>query len=205
GGRIDAEDVSLGESLGHELGAAIAAAVRETLEETAVPVALDPLPSPDLARELQRDLLAGTPLEALLDAHRLTLDPAALTHFTRWLPPGDTPRRFDTWFFLAAAPPGDWHPNVGEEENRAAEWLSADDALERDRAGTAALIFPTRSNLRRLAPHRDFAAMLADAAAFPPVTISPAIVDRNGQPCLAIPDGLGYPPTAEPIAGLRRG
>lgn len=205
GGRVDTEDVALGERLAHPLGAAIVAAVRETLEETAVPVALDPLPSPLLALELQRALLAGTPLEALLETHGLRLDPAALTHFTRWLPPADVPRRFDTWFFLAAAPPGEWHPHVGEEENRAAEWVTAAEALERDRNGTAGLIFPTRSNLHRLARHGDYKAMLDDAQAHLPATISPWIEQRDGQRWLTIPEDLGYPVTAEPVTGMKRG
>lgn len=205
GGRIDAEDMAYGAHLGHELGGAIIAAVRETIEETAVPVALDPLPSPALALQLQRELLGGASLGALIERHRLTIDLDALTYFTRWLPPGDIVRRFDTWFFLAAAPPGDWHPNVGEEENRAAEWITAAEALERDLAGTAGLLFPTRSNLRRLAQHRDFAAMLADVAAYPPATIMPSFIERDGERWVTIPEGLGYPPAAEPLAGLRRG
>ena len=78
GGRVDPEDVALGERLGSPLGAAIVAAVRETLEETAVPVGLDPLPSPTMALELQAELLAGTSLEQLLAAHHdRRLDPQA--------------------------------------------------------------------------------------------------------------------------------
>lgn len=204
GGRIDREDVALGERSGHPLGAAIVAAVRETLEETAVPAALHPLPSRELALELQRALLAETPLAALLELHRLSLDPAALTHFTRWLPPAIIPRRFDTRFFLAEAPPGDWPPNVGETENRTAEWITAEEVLERDRMGTAGLMFPTRCNLHRIAQHGSFAAMLADAAAYPPATISPAHIERDGEPWLTIPEGLGFPSTAEPATGVTR-
>lgn len=205
GGRIDPGDEALGQVLGHPFGGAIAAAVRETLEETAVPVGIDPLPSPALALELQRALLADAPFAELLGAHGLRLDPAALTYLTRWLPPADAPRRFDTWFFLAEAPSGDWLPHVGEAENRAAEWLTAADALERDRSGQASVIFPTRRNLERLALHLDFAALLADAAAHPPVTIVPRVEERDGVACLTIPDGLGYPVTAEPLAQAKRG
>ncbi|MEO6248602.1 MAG: NUDIX domain-containing protein [Sphingomicrobium sp.] len=205
GGRIDPGDMDLGNQLNEQAGSAIVAAVRETLEETAVPVSLHPLPSPELALELQRALLAGAPLGDLLTEHRLTLDPTAITHFTRWLPPLDAPRRFDTWFFLAAAPPGEWIPNVGEEENRSAEWLTAADALERDRTGTAGLIFPTRCNLVRLAQHDNFAAMLADVSAYPPTTISPWIEERDGGRWLTINDGVGYPITAELLASARRG
>lgn len=205
GGRIDPGDEALGQALGHPLGGPIAAAVRETLEETAVPAGLDPLPSPELALELQRVLLADAPFAEVLDEHGLRLNPAALTCFTRWLPPADAPRRFDTWFFLAEAPSGDWLPHVGENENRAAEWLTAADALERDRSGQTSVIFPTRRNLERLALHLDFAAVLDDAAAHPPVKITPRVEERDGVRYLTIPDHLGYPVTAELLSQARRG
>lgn len=201
GGRIDAADVALGERLDHPLGAAIVAAVRETLEEAAVPVALNPLPSPELALEFQRALLAERPFTDLLDEHRLTLDPEALTRFARWLPRGHVHRRFDTLFFLAQAPPGAWQPHVGEAENRSAEWMTAEEVLERERRGTAGMIFPTRCNVRRLARHRQFTEMLVDAATYPKGTISPLPFDRDGEIWVSIPEGLGYPPTAEPLGG----
>ena len=204
GGRVDPEDVALGERLGSPLGAAIVAAVRETLEETAVPVGLDPLPSPTMALELQAELLAGTSLEQLLAAHHLRFDPSALTPLTRWLPPENIHRRFDTWFFVAAAPPGAWQPNVGEAENRAAEWLSAGDAIERDRIGPPSLMFPTRANLKRLALHDSFAAVIDDIAAHPPTTVAPHLVEREGEKWLTLPEGIGYPPIAERLPSVRR-
>ncbi len=205
GGRIDPEDREYGETLSIEHGAAIVAAVRETVEETAVPIALDPLPSPALALELQRALLAGTSLAALLDRHGLSLDSAALTPWARWLPNFHTTRRFDTLFFLASAPPGEWLPNVGEAENRAAEWLSAADALARHAAGSANLIFPTRCNLERLARHDSGDALHDHARAHPVETITPWVEERDGERWLTIPSHLGYPVTQEKLDGLWRG
>ncbi|MDP9086635.1 MAG: NUDIX domain-containing protein, partial [Pseudomonadota bacterium] len=205
GGKIDSKDIELGDRLRHPLGGAIVAAVRETLEETAIPAGLFPLPSPELALELQRALLADVSLATLLDQYQLVLDPAALTNFTRWLPPGDAPRRFDTWFFVAAAPPGEWHPNIAEDENSAAEWVTASLALERDQLGTASVIFPTRCNLERLALHQSYAEIIADAVRHPPETISPLIEERDGDLWLTIPTGLGYPRTAERLDRAKRG
>ena len=205
GGRIDPEDAELGEALGLLHGGAIVAAIRETIEETAVPVALDPLPEPAHALDLQRDLLGGMSLSAMLDQHRLSLVPSALTLFARWLPKSHAVRRFDTLFFIAAAPPGDWHPNVGERENRSAEWVTAQDVLDRDRTGTANLIFPTRVNLHRLARHSGIADGIADAAAHPVETVTPWLEERDGEQWLTIPAHLGYPVTGEKIDGLWRG
>jgi 8-oxo-dGTP pyrophosphatase MutT (NUDIX family) len=205
GGRIDPEDREFGEALGIALGAGIVAAVRETIEETAVPVALDPLPEPSLALELQRALLAGDSLASLLGRHHLSLDVSALVPWARWLPNFHTSRRFDTLFFLASAPPGEWVPNVGEAENRSAEWISAADVLARHGAGSANLIFPTRRNLERLSCHDRVAAMHDHACAHPVETITPWVEEQDGERWLTIPGHLGYPVTREKLDGLWRG
>ncbi len=205
GGRLDAEDHELGEEIGVLHGAAIVAAVRETIEETAVPVALDPLPSPDVALDLQAALLAGEGFAAVLARHRLRIDPAALTLFARWVPELKLKRRFDTLFFLAQAPPGAWHPNVREMENRSAEWMSAAEVLRRDAEGEANVIFPTRCNLHRLAQHGSFAAMRDDAARHPVEPVTPWIEQHGDERLLTIPSHLGYPVTQEPIDTALRG
>ena len=199
GGRIDPQDVRMAEMLGIADGAAIVAAIRETIEETAIPVGISPLPSVDLARELQRALLADVPFTILLDQHVLRLEPGALRPFARWIPKIHLTRRFDTMFFLAQAPPGDWQPVVGERENRSAEWLGAAEVLRRDEAGKARLIFPTRCNLERLAQHDCFADILADAARHPVEAISPWIEERGGRRLLTIPSHLGYPVIQHPL------
>lgn len=205
GGRIDPHDEELGAKLGIIRGAAIVAAIRETIEETGVPVALDPLPSRELALALQQELLADVPLAALLDRHGLTLQPAMLTPFAHWIPNFHVARRFDTLFFLAESPPGDWQPVVGERENRSAAWLAAGEVLRRDAAGEASLIFPTRCTLHRLARHGSIAAMHDDAARHPVEPVTPWIEERDGERMLTIPPHLGYPVTQERVDALWRG
>ena len=104
GGRIDKADEQLGRVLGLEDGGARVAAVREALEETAIPVGLSPLPSPDLAAELQRELLSGAEIDTLLDQIGLELDLDLFVPLARWVPKFHAKRRFDTLFFLARAP-----------------------------------------------------------------------------------------------------
>ena len=205
GGRVDRADEELGAKFGVPHAAAIVAAIRETIEETAIPVALSPLPSPELALSLQQELLAETPLAALLDRHGLSIQPDALTAFAHWIPKFHAVRRFDTLFFLAESPPGDWQPVVGERENRSATWLSAREVLRRDAAGEASLIFPTRCTLHRLAQHGSIAAMRDDAARHPVEPITPWIEEQDGERMLTIPAHLGYPVTQERIEGLWRG
>jgi 8-oxo-dGTP pyrophosphatase MutT (NUDIX family) len=203
GGRIDEADRRLGEANG--IAPAVVAAIRETLEETAVPVGLSPIPDAAAAQALQRELVAEVSLSNLLSDLRLEIDAASLTPFARWVPKFHAVRRFDTWFYIARCPDGDWVPRVIEGECAGAEWLTATEVLELDRAGQAQLIFPTRRNLERLARHDSFEALRADALAHPITPITPWVEERDGERFITIPDGLGYPVTEERLNGLWRG
>jgi 8-oxo-dGTP pyrophosphatase MutT (NUDIX family) len=202
GGRIDDSDREM--ATNPDAAAAIAA-IRETLEETAIPVGLSPVPSAETCLELQRELLAGQPLQMLLEKHGLELRLDALTPLARWVPKFHATRRFDTLFFLARAPGPDWNPSVVEGECSGAFWITPADALERDRSGEARLIFPTRRNLERLAKHSSFEAMRADAEAHPIEPISPWVEEVDGENFITIPEGIGYPVTREKLDGLWRG
>ena len=203
GGRIDKRDRHLGEKLGAD-GAEVAG-IRETLEETAIPVALSPLPDAERAHHLQSALVADTPFEDLLREHDLQLDFSALTPFARWVPKFHAVRRFDTLFYVAPCPKGDWEPRVIEGECSGAAWLTATELLDREKRGDARLIFPTRRNLERLAQHRSFEEIRADALAHPIEPVTPWVVEREGERFITIPDHIGYPVTQERLDGLWRG
>ena len=203
GGRIDQADRELASELG--IDAAAVAAVRESVEETAVPVGLAPLPSAERAIELQRALVADEPLKEAIGASGLSIDPDTLIPFARWVPKFHAVRRFDTLFFVARCPPGDWQPRVIERECAGAAWLSAADVLERDRRGEARLIFPTRRTLERLAQHDSFDAIRADALAHSIDAITPWVEEREGEKFITIPAHLGFPVTQERLDGLWRG
>jgi 8-oxo-dGTP pyrophosphatase MutT (NUDIX family) len=203
GGRIDDADERLG--LGLQDGGARVAAVREALEETAIPVGLSPLPSPELAADLQRELLGGVELDLLLDQNGLKLDLDMFVPLARWVPKFHAKRRFDTLFFLARAPEGDWIPNVVERECTGAHWVTAAEVLERDRTGEIQLIFPTRRTLERLAQHATFDDIAADARTHPIEPISPWLEEFDGERFITIPVGIGYPVTREKLDGLWRG
>ena len=203
GGRIDQADRQLAEDRG--VDPAAVAAIRETLEETAVPAGLAPLPDAATARVLQDELVADRPFAELLREHGLELDAAALTAFARWVPRFHAVRRFDTLFFIARCPPGEWQPRVIEGECAGAEWLSAAQVLERDRSGEARLIFPTRRTLERLAQHPSFDAIRADALAHDIVPVTPWVEERDGERFITIPHDLGYPVTQERLDSVWRG
>lgn len=205
GGRVDPEDRAVAEGRAEPDAAFRIAAIRETLEESGIPVGIAPAPDPALAAELQRQLHDGANFGALLEARGLRLDLDALAPFARWKPAFHQARIFDTIFFMAEAPQGDWRPHPQAGECEAVDWLSATDVLARVADGRASAIFPTVRNLERLAQFDSIAAARADAAAHPVETITPWIAEHDGEPHLFIPEGLGYPVTREPLASVRRG
>lgn len=131
-------------------------------------------------------------------------DLAALTPFARWMPNFRETRRFDTLFFLAEAGGDAGEPVAAEAEAVRAFWASAASILADIEAGRDHAIFPTRRNLERLARFASIAEARADAARHPVTTITPWVEERDGAPHVCIPEGLGYPVTAEPLETARR-
>ena len=203
GGRIDDADRRLAQRL--SVDAAAVAAIRETLEETAIPVGIAPIPSAPAAARLQLALIEDQDFGELLDSEGLKLDPEALTPFARWVPKFHAVRKFDTLFFVASCPEGEWTPRVVEGECARAEWLSAAQLLEADRRAEARLIFPTRRTLERLAQHSSFEEIRCDGLAYPVEPVTPWVEERNGEQFITIPANLGFPVTQERLDGLWRG
>ncbi|MBA4762969.1 MAG: hypothetical protein H2053_14300 [Sphingomonas sp.] len=132
-------------------------------------------------------------------------DPAALVPFARWTPhQGVAHRIFDTRFYLARWPDGAPDPAVDGNENSQLFWSSARDTLAAADAGKVRMIFPTRRNLERLALFNSFEDAVADARAHAIETITPWIEVRDGVDHLCIPEGLGYPVTAQPLGAALR-
>jgi 8-oxo-dGTP pyrophosphatase MutT (NUDIX family) len=204
GGRIDDPDQQLAMEIGDANGAVVAA-IRETVEETAIPVGLSPTPDRETALRLQRQLLPGGDFGELTRGAGFEIQPFALIPFARWVPKFHAVRRFDTMFYVAACPPGEWEPNAIPGECSGAYWLSAAEVLDRDRRGEARLIFPTRRNLERLAQFATFDEIRADALAHPIEPVTPWVEERGGEKFITIPGHLGYPVTEERLDGLWRG
>jgi len=203
GGRIDDADRELAEEAG--VDPAAVAAIRETIEETAVPIGLRPLPDEAAALQLQDALVADQPFGELVRELGISIDASALTPFARWIPKFHAVRRFDTLFFIARCPAGEWQPRVIEGECAGAEWIAAADVLDRDRDGSARLIFPTRRTLERLAQHGSFDEIRSDALSRQIVPVTPWVEERDGERFIRIPDDLGYPVTEERLESVWRG
>jgi 8-oxo-dGTP pyrophosphatase MutT (NUDIX family) len=175
--------------------ALVCAAVRETFEESGVLLAgasHDDLVRDSAALAADRHaLLAGTAsLAEVLGRRNLVLRTDLLTPWARWITPEASPRRFDTWFFAAALPPGqaataapEGHADPGESESGA--WLRPASALEAARAGQMTLLPPTAVTLGELAGHADVPAILAHRPVITPRL--PKVVVEDGRVRLHLP------------------
>lgn len=162
------------------------AGIRETFEETALLLATMPDGTP-VSQPERRD----APFVEVVRASggRLLLDDVA--HFGHWITPEVAPRRFDTHFLLAQAPPGQ-QPVADGGETIELEWVDPAAVIERAHAGEHSIIFPTLLNLMRLAESVDTAAAIRAAGERPRFTVTPVIVDRNGTRIAVIPAEAGY-------------
>jgi 8-oxo-dGTP pyrophosphatase MutT (NUDIX family) len=197
GGRIDPGDHDVAAALGTDADLpARVAAIRETIEEVGIAAGLSPPPGPAVTARLRAGLAGGIPFANLLATESLRIVPDLLTPFARWSPGTRETRAFDTLFFLARAP-ADAVARPDRTEAADAVWTSPAGLLAEADAGRRRLIFPTRRNLERLGGFADHAAAVAQARAIPPVRITPWMEDRPDGRWRCIPDGLGYPVTAE--------
>ena len=206
GGRVDPGDRALAERLGGDPDdtAARLAAIRETIEEVGLAIGVVPPPSATIIARLRGELATGVPLGPALAGFGLDLDLTALTPFARWRPAHRSMRIYDTRFFLARLPYGATVASVDATENVRLLWASAAAVLTDLDAARATAIFPTRRNLERLARFSSFEEAAIAAARYPLETVTPWVEQRGGVDHLCIPNHLGYPITAEPLADVRR-
>jgi 8-oxo-dGTP pyrophosphatase MutT (NUDIX family) len=87
---------------------------------------------------------------------------ADLVPWTRWITPEFEPRRYDTYFFLAALPAGEEPADVSGEADRT-EWARPAEAVARLEAGEIIMLPPTAVTLRELAGYRSVRAALTAA------------------------------------------
>ena len=176
------------------------AAIRETFEESGILLAR-PRSSKDLveakrAAEIEaryRTALAErktTFLEMLAESGMvLALD--ELVPYAHWVTPEGMPKRFDTWFFLAAAPPEQLGAHDGKESTDSL-WLSPREAVAGGASGRFKLPFPTTRNLIKLGKQPSVRAALDDARGKAVVTVMPVLTRSNGGRQLRIPLEAGY-------------
>src|SRR5215813_1417922 len=176
------------------------AAIRETFEESGIllarPKGSTALVDATRAGEIEaahRTALCESKISFLnvLTQTGMVLALDELVPYAHWVTPEGMPKRFDTWFFLAAAPPDQLGAHDGKESTDSI-WVSPREALEGGESGRFKLPFPTTRNLIKLGRQASVQAALQDATGKPIVTVMPVMTRLNGGRQLRIPKEAGY-------------
>lgn len=174
GGVVEPSDHDLGD--GTELGAMRIGAARELFEESGIWLGA-PLADADSKR---RKLLAGEiTFASLLNESPLDLEKLVWT--SRWITPIGVPRRFDTYFFLAAV---DRNTIASVENVEAVEviWSPPAEAIEK-----LQIVFPTQKNLEALAGFTSAEELLASRRGAEIATTRPVLVLEYGRKKIILP------------------
>jgi len=122
----------------------------------------------------------------------LALAPETLVPLSRWITPEVSPRRFDTWFYLAAVA-SDCEVCVDGGEIAGHRWLSPREALALHREHhELRLAPPTFVTLVWLEEHRTVRAALAVLGPAEVLTFRPRICAAEGGACILYPGDAGY-------------
>jgi 8-oxo-dGTP pyrophosphatase MutT (NUDIX family) len=203
GGKVDPGDRDAAAIVSPRTGGEIdlvpfrVAAIRELFEEAGVLLAHDT--SHEILRfdaanrlryEASRLRVHAGDMSILELAREEGLELAAerLTPISRWITPESFPRRFDTYFFLAALPDGQ-EPLHDAVETVDGVWIEPEIALDRFLRGEFPLVFATERHLERLArcPTPEEAAYGANLE-----PVMPRPVKQDGRTVFLIPGDEGY-------------
>jgi len=153
------------------------AAVRECFEEAGFLLAVDgtdhlvrlddPATADRFVRYRREILTRERSLAEVCAAEGLRLAVDTMHYVSRWITPEGAPRRFDTRFFVCAAPERQT-PVHDAQETIAHEWARPANVLERHRDGAVDLMTPTQRSLEWLAGFGLVDNVLAAAAAGTP-------------------------------------
>ncbi len=184
-----------------------AAAIRESFEEAGLLIAYDEtgalvaLDEPQLVERFcrHRDALnQGTRgLLEILRAERLRLAVDQLVYFSHWITPVSAPRRYDTRFFVAVAPPAQT-PLHDDHETISHVWVRPRDALDRHGKDEFKMRFPTARTLEEFAAYSSADALMRAMRAKRNIPAILPHISRKGARLL--PGEPGYAETVTPKA-----
>jgi 8-oxo-dGTP pyrophosphatase MutT (NUDIX family) len=207
GGKVDTGDRNRAAASGDAGDPFALAAIRETFEECGILLARRAADGAMLSAASLTDLLARQSSVAdfgtFVGRAGLALATDALVPFAHWITPADQPKRFDTHFFLAPAPPGQVARHDGREAMEV-HWLTPEGAIAAARRGEIKLVLPTRLNLLKLGRCKTVADALATARRSEIVTVQPELVQTADGPAFQIPAAADYGVTEVLVSSYRR-
>lgn len=215
GGKVDEHDrdpalraLTDGTAGYNDLQLSVAAcAIREGFEESGILLArapgqrdyIDAAASSALAPWRPKLNASEVGLVEFLTKENLRLACDGLIPFAHWVTPTFMPKRFDTYFYVAATPEGQLGRHDGSESVDSV-WVNPLEAIE-DKRWT--IIFPTKMNLLKLGKSKTTVEAIARAKSDPIVTVEPKVVAKGDTQVLTIPEEAGYGKIEEPMSSLR--
>lgn len=163
------------------------AALRETFEECGL--LLGPLATPERARQVRTHLQDGLGFVTALQRTGMPLPVSSVRPWSRWVTPrvaSVTSKRFDTRFFVAAAPAGQLVEHCTFETTEAV-WLSPRSALQRCWDGEIDLAPPQIMTLSHFSRLHGVQAVMQTAASRAPALIEPVPFDEDGCRVICYP------------------
>ena len=148
-----------------------------------------------------RDTLqnGGATMLDMVQAEKLELAFDLLVPFAHWITPEFMPKKFDTHFFLVAAPPAQLAVHDGHESVDSL-WTTVPSALELEKSGQRTIIFPTLQNMRKLGRSTSVANALETARRDTIVTVLPRFEkDPDGTTMMVLPEEAGYDVVRAPM------
>ncbi len=131
-------------------------------------------------------------LRELSEEASVTLtDPAQLVPFSRWITPAQVAKRFDTWFYLAPAPP-DADPRADGGETVDLGWFTPQGALDAHERGEILLVFPTIKTLEQLGAFATADALLDHARGREVRPVEPRVLVSGETARVVLPGEPGY-------------
>lgn len=174
GGAVEPSDDALGDDT--ELGTMRVAAARELFEESGIWLGAT-LADADSKRNA---LLAGETTFATL-LREAAIDFASLVWTSRWITPVGVPKRFDTYFFLAAV----GRDSIASAENVEAvevRWIAPTEAIK-----SLQIVFPTLKNLEAIAGFTSAEELLASRRGAEIATTRPVLIVEDGRKKIILP------------------
>jgi 8-oxo-dGTP pyrophosphatase MutT (NUDIX family) len=194
-----------GAGLDADMKALVLAGLREAFEEAGLLLArrgngaaITAAEVDALAAERRALALGELSIAALAARENLVFDLDGVAYFSRWQTPRRQPRRYDTFFFAAAAPEG----QLGAHDHESVDslWITPADAIEANTSGRYTVLPPTRMNLLKIGRHASVDVALDTFRREPVFTVEPVPdLEAPEGPVIRIPAEAGYGVTAVPV------
>ncbi len=135
--------------------------------------------------------LRAAAIRELEEEAGITVDDRELVPFSRWITPAEVKIRFDTWFYLAPAPPGaEARPDGSEVVD--ARWYEPAAALAARQRGELFLVFPTIKHLEQLSGFASADELFAHARGREIHPVQPRVFLQGETARIVLPGEPGY-------------